>query len=100
MFALVWLKSAVNAGPELMAHEVTVPSITTVLLSAACFAVAEATRLAAKCSEAIAAAIDGAYMVSLATVVVWVRCRCLLSACLVSSSHWRRVVLQCLISGA
>lgn len=56
-----------------MAHEVTVPSITTVLLSAACFAVAEATRLAAKCSETVAAAIDGAYMVSLAAVVVWVR---------------------------
>lgn len=55
-----------------MAHEVTVPSITTVLLSAACFAVAEATRLAAKCSETVAAAIDGAYMVSLATVVVLV----------------------------
>lgn len=62
------------AGPELMVHEVTVPSITTVLLSAACFAVAEATRLAAKCSETVAAAIDGGYMVSLATVVVLVRC--------------------------
>ena len=57
-----------------MIHEVTVPSITTVLLSAACFAVAEATRLAAKCSETVAAAIDGAYMVSLATVVVLVCC--------------------------
>jgi hypothetical protein len=56
-----------------MAHEVTVPSITTVALSAACFAVAEATRLAAKCSETVAAAIDGAYMVSLACVVVLVR---------------------------
>jgi hypothetical protein len=68
----------VSSGPELIAHEVTVPSITTVLLSAACFAVAEATRLAAKCSETVAAAIDGAYMVSLATVVVVVRLQPLL----------------------
>lgn len=66
------MTACVAAGAEVMRHDVSVPLVTAVVLSAVLFAVAEGTRLTMRCSNTIAASLDGAFMLTLAAIVTLV----------------------------
>eukprot|EP00892_Ulva_mutabilis_P012182 jgi/Ulvmu1/9336/UM050_0086.1 len=60
---------ALQEGAAVARHEVSIPSVTTVALSAGLFAVAEATRLSMRSTDTISAALDSAYMLTLAAII-------------------------------
>ena len=89
------------AGLELLQHEVTVPSISVMLASCACFAVAEGGRIAlAPClSATLQAALDAIFLVAVGAIACLVRlethCECVTQALWLHSSDRLDVVYCC-----
>jgi hypothetical protein len=86
-----------RAGPELLQHDISVPSISVVCGSSACFAVAETCRacFVYKLSATLQAAMDGAFMVALATLACFVRPSCTLLALLPCPELTPHATSQC-----